>query len=609
MTSWRPYLWKEFRENRRLGLTSFGVFVGIGLIPPLIDAARFPEKANWRDGYAFLVMLLGGPVLAIVAGVHAWGREQGAIARFWGAQPIDWPRWLLSKYVTGLALIGLVCWVPLLWAHAWGPSGDPNYSPPDAIAMSLAYSLILLLIYSISFTLGQCIRGVVRAAGATALIILMPLVVQPLTWLSVIVLGRIEEHTLSGRSYAAFATAMAGLSLAMLGLAGIFFRRRLRIDADRRTLGWSLALISLVLAAGAVFPIGESLSAQQVIPLPVTQESRVCDMATDGNNVLVLFSRRTAPGSSKERQYGLVGVHVGGRKTTMQEPVWFDDPGQRQNLYHTSAAPDLVWSTENPSLAYLIVTRTDWPDRTAREQTHTLYTIALDPRRAESRVHHVELDPLLGASVAYLTSCVYRQRLYIYSEEYSNVRLLTFSLANPEAPSLIENDVSMRRISWQPDRVSDRYRIQLTSIPHLEDSARLEITHDLARGTWVPAGDGRILLSRRDPSSPAPRLVLCQADPAQDGVLPLRPVAQHRSAIIEALFGSYGDLYYSDGLAYQPTGRSVSVYRIDDVGHVARVGHYAVDENLTAVAPLPHHRVMIGGQRLHVLDLSDRVSR
>ncbi len=40
MTSWSPYLWKEIRQNVRLGLAAVGVFVGVPLLFVLIEGIR-----------------------------------------------------------------------------------------------------------------------------------------------------------------------------------------------------------------------------------------------------------------------------------------------------------------------------------------------------------------------------------------------------------------------------------------------------------------------------------------------------------------------------------------------------------------------------------------
>ena len=107
------------------------------------------------------MLLFGGPILAMVAGVYAMGREQGQVERFWRSRPIDLNRWLVSKYIVGLAVVWLVCWIPLSIQIAGGIFIS-NWTYDDtleSLSMSLVYSFILLLIYSVSFVLGRASEG------------------------------------------------------------------------------------------------------------------------------------------------------------------------------------------------------------------------------------------------------------------------------------------------------------------------------------------------------------------------------------------------------------------------------------------------------------------
>ena len=125
---------------------------------------------------------------------------------------------------------------------------------------------------------------------------------------------------------------------------------------------------------------------------------------------------------------------------------------------------------------------------------------------------------------------------------------------------------------------------------------------------WVPAGDERILASDIRSGSFAPRLVLYEAGPTQDDVMPLHPIAQRRSAAFEGLWDLHGELFYSSPLAYRLEGSGVTVYRIADSKLIERVGHYAAEGGFSTMVSLPGNRVVLAGKRLHVLDLSDKVS-
>jgi hypothetical protein len=621
MTPWKPYVWKELHQSRRVALGALAVLLAISFIPSIIASIR--SQGHWYNGNPLAAMFLAGPIVAVIVGVYAMGREQGEIERFWRSRPVNLNLWLLSKYVTGLVVVWLVCWTPIAIRMLGRTFEPPDESVHESIGMPLAYSFILLLIYSASFALGQLIRGVLHAAilavAAMALIFIMPLVIAPLNWLSLEVLQRTDFGAMDLPSYATFAVSMTGLSIVLLCLSGILLKRGIRVDADQRTLSWSVVVILLALAAGVAFPMGTNVSPQQVIPLPVTQNGMVSDMAAHGNDLLIVLSGGPERSSSKDRTYGLVRVHVGEQTSVADEPLWFAAPEREQGYYYT--AHDLVWSTENPSLAYTIVRRTKVQDKTIAERTHTLYTIALDAKQSDPVVHRVELNPLLDAEDGVLTLGLYRERLYVCCD-HGNVRLLTFSLANPQAPSLIRSEdlehpigfagPGTFRSAYGPWRSSlERYQVQLVPCPDLDASARLEVTHQLAPGFWTLAGHNRILASAPDSGEMAMRLVLFETEAVDSNTLPLSPVAQRRRGALErTLRMHFGvDLCVSDHLAYNLTGMfGATVYDIGNPGQIKRVGHYAAGEGFSSIVSLPDDRVVIAGGKLHVLDLSGRLS-
>ena len=609
MRSWTPYLSKESRQSRRLALAALGVFLGISFIPSIIESCTH-ARVHWYNGNTLGVLFLGGPLLAIVAGVYATGREQGAIEAFWRSRPVNLNRWLVSKYIMGLALVWLVCWGPLS-IHVLGEGLNSHWMDDDvfeSLNMSIAYSFILLLIYSTSFVLGQCIRGVLHASilavGVTALIYIMPLATAPLNWLSVEVLQKADVGVLDLSSLIAFAATMTALSVASLALAGILLKRNVQIEVDQRALGWSVAVILLVLTAGIAFPMGTNLSPQQVIPLPITQEGVVRDMAAHGNEVLLLLSSGPAWKGSK---LGLVRVHIGEQTSVVDEPFWFLDPGQEQSIYFNSL--DLVWPVEDPACVYVVVSQNMRENKTLKEPTSTLYTVALDAKQADPVVHRIALNPLVTTRYSAQTACLHRQRLYVYSNEHQQEGLLTFSLADPRAPSLIHSEHLAHHIGWLHRGPSQDYQLCLPPIPDTDDSARLEITYKLAAWLWSPAGDSRLLASNLRSGSFAPRLALYETGPTQNDLMPLHPIAQRRSATFEGLIGSpYGELFYSAPLAYRLGGSGVTVYHIGSSRQIERVGHYAAEGGFSRMVALPNHRVVLAGRKLHVLDLSDKVA-
>lgn len=604
MTSWQPYLWKEFRQNQRMALVALGVLLGLAFIPSAISTLL--SYGQWYGGDSLAMFIIGGPVLALIAGIYAMGREQGAVEMFWRSQPVETHRWLVSKFVMGLAIVWLACWVPILIEVFISPPLTSYGIASEEMTESVAYSFILLLIYSVSFVLGLCIRGIfhaaILAAGAVALIYLVPMVVAPLNWLSIEVMQKADVGALDVSSFSAFAAGMAIPSILLLWLASILLKRGIQIEVTRRTLSWSVVIMLLVLAAGIAFPMGTNLTPQQVISLPLSEESDVRGIVVDGNHVLTLVA---LGGQEEASQLGLVRTPFGRQTSDVDAPLWFDDLGQRQGFYNTL---ELAGYNASASLAYVTVARITMDANDTPDLTHLLCTVALDAEEPNRVINRVDLMPL---NIGMFSSCSYQNRIYLCDRK----KLLTFSLATPETPVLVANDVLNHTIGLTGpgvygDDASAEYQIRLIPSADLDIPDRLEVTNRLKHHDWSRVGDNHILACVSNQGGIGMQLVLFEVGPVEDDIVTLRPVARRRIAVFESALGfAYGSgLYCSGSLAYRLDHDSVTVYDLGRPGRIERVGHYAAGEDFSALAVLPNNRVVIAGQKLHVLDLSGKVS-
>ena len=88
----------------------------------------------------------------------------------------------------------------------------------------------------------------------------------------------------------------------------------------------------------------------------------------------------------------------------------------------------------------------------------------------------------------------------------------------------------------------------------------------------------------------------------------LHSVLRRRIGTLERLLGfSYRQFYYAAGLVYERSGNGVTVYDITNSNRIKRIGHYAAG-GFSEIISLPGNRVALAGDRLHILDLSERVS-
>jgi hypothetical protein len=442
------------------------------------------------------------------------------------------------------------------------------------------------------------LHAAILAVSVMAMIFLIPLVVAPLNWLRVETARTVVEQSLEARSFLPFAAAMTAMSIALLCLAGILLKRNVQIELGGRTLGWSVVVILLVLAAGAAFPMGTNLPARQIIPLTTAPESRIRSMRADGNDVLVLLS--------SGRKCGLVRVHVGETTSSVDKPIWFVDPGQKQGISYQ--ATHLMWSGRTSSVAYGIVTRTILENNTVEQRSRMLYTIALDGGQSDPVVHRVELDPLLHIDDSWLTACLYLNHLYVCGHGSSGAQLLTFSLDDPTAPSPVRSEDLPDRIG-RLSGPSPQAQIRLVTIPDVNDQARLQVTYELFPDLWTPTGDDRVLASVFNQDGLGMQLELFETQQTQDGVMSLHSVSHRRTSAIERLLGSwFGSFHYSAPFVYQLSGNGVTVYDITSSNQIKRIGHYAAGHGFRGIVSLPNNRVVLAGDRLHVLDLSKKLA-
>jgi len=106
------------------------------------------------------------------------------------------------------------------------------------------------------------------------------------------------------------------------------------------------------------------------------------------------------------------------------------------------------------------------------------------------------------------------------------------------------------------------------------------------------------------------QLVLFKTGPTQDNTISLDPVTHCSAGIIVNDSGVHpSGLHYSDDLAYYFNHRTgATVYRIGKAAQIERIGHYVAGEDFSMMVAMPNHRVVIAGERLHVLDLSGKLS-
>ena len=176
MTPTTALLWKEWREVRWFVWVGLGVFLGL----PLIGAAQAYWLMNQRNVpvLAFPWVIGLGGVLAVFIAVGITCQDlNDRLLTFWQSRPISTGPWILTKYLTGLMALLVVCTVPLMVEAATEHRMDSGFA-----AILLWHPFLLATLYSIAFVFGVLVRRMAHAAMlslAGALLVYFPAVRAP----------------------------------------------------------------------------------------------------------------------------------------------------------------------------------------------------------------------------------------------------------------------------------------------------------------------------------------------------------------------------------------------------------------------------------------------
>ncbi|MCF7975883.1 MAG: ABC-2 transporter permease [Phycisphaerae bacterium] len=599
MTSLKTYLWKEWMQNQGAAFSALAAVSAVSVVSLLVDATDAGEG----------LLLLGGPILAVILGVHALALEQGAVGGFWQSRPIHTVPWVVSKYIMGLLILAMVCGaVVLIQVILVYMAGMPQRVLTQMIRLIFAYGWIVLAMYSTAFVLGQWIRGIVHALilsmGAVAMILLVPVIVPWLNTWSLIMMRQVRPNVLHTPGYAVFVAGIVTFNAAMVCVCYGLAKRRIRIDVDQRTIAWSTVILLLVLGTAALFPIGHNLSPEQIVALPVARQGNVDAMAMHENRVLVLLNDGLDRATSRGRRFGVMEMEVNAGEApgrdqgvSLGEPIWFLDTRDEPfyvNIY------GFLWSKKTPSVAYFLMSQYQRKDGKPVSQSCRLLTLNLE-KTMDPVVQDQNLTSLLPGERLFLSASLDMERLYIY-QTVKEDRLLIFSLEDPERPELASDEI-VSPLGFSGPRPGRNHltEYQIRTIPKSQQNLR--ITHDLTRRQswpWAPMQDDHILGVTEDWI-----LTLFEEDRFDTDRIVLKSIAQRpRNAVQKLLtLGYTGVIDSLENWAICGDGLGATVYRISEGNEIRRVGHYAAGKGFRAMVILPDKRVILGNDKLHILRL------
>jgi len=296
MRIYTSLIWKEWHEVRAYLWIALGIFLGL----PLIGAAEQHLQYGNRFDVLTTPWVTGfGGVLAIFVAVGATCRDfNGNLENFWQSRPISGALWLIAKYFIGVAVVLTGCALPIVVQSTLNRDDDVMW-----LLYSQPFSWVAL--YSVGFLCGCLVRRTAHAAmlALTVMLLfyLLPMLLAPLRWLSVLPVIFYFSRTTAGLETGyfspQFAMNMLVISIASLALSVVAVRWSWRIEANRKAMYGGIAAAILLVIGSTAFQFGTNLPILSRVVLPEGEFVR--KIAFENGHGYVLTNRLpTTPGGA-----------------------------------------------------------------------------------------------------------------------------------------------------------------------------------------------------------------------------------------------------------------------------------------------------------------------
>ena len=602
-------VWKEWREDRAFLWIGLGVFLGLPMIGGLEAMAQYSRR--FEISASPWVLAFGG-VLAVFVAVGATCRDfAGHLEEFWRSRPVGTTRWLMAKYLVGLAVVLVACIIPLAIEVS-------NGHDKSALLLITWFPFLWAALYGIAFLAGCVLRRTSYAAmlalAAMLLVYFLPVVFPPLHWLKVsavtdVGVGPGIWPKVGGRPQWAFAAGMFTLAIVALLAALLAIHRDWQIRSGRKLMYASISAAFLLLLATVAFQVGTNIPVLCQVDLPKGEEVERIQCDGNAGYVITVLDRvwpYTGPNRCNFRALKLTdhGIELGSAVPVPDRfprafYIWAwwmmeraDVPGLANALYYID-----VTGNDETVAYWLNVAQLD------KGISKPLLQIWEDNRPYNERPS----PRLYGTG----------NRLYVMGD-----RLMTLDVTQPLAPRVIA-DVPFGYDWWGPmSYVGDATIIELLPpVPNLSPMERLRLV------MWRFSFDGEITCQWlwHDNVLVAYRLTqLADATVAQftNGFSGHRPpatllknaaavftkIGQYKPNVVEEMFTSYplelklqnGRLYVTVAQPLEAENPHIDVFDVRGPHPLRLVGHFAAP-GIRTVCPLPDGRALVGGPSLWLI--------
>lgn len=576
--------WKELHEVRAFLWIAMGIFIALPIVGGIEE--HFQTSHRFEIAASPWVVTFGG-VLAIFVAVGATCRDfSGHLEAFWRSRPVTVIRWLLVKYLVGLAVVLVACVLPLAIELAFNRE-------KVAVLFIAWFPFLWAALYSIGFLAGCLVRRTAHAAmlalAAMLLVYFLPVVLPQLQWLNVstvtdfsILPGQWPQ--VLGPHQLAFAAGMLGLAIVVLVLALLAVHRDWRLNSGPKMMYGAVSAAGLILFASAAFQLGTNMPILRQIDMPKGEQ--VWGIHYSGNDGYVItvwpYSSYINP---RANRYYFRTVKLTDSGIELGSPVSVAERFLYDFFWYQAHAPG------NPTTVYYI-------KDTGNDQKAVLSLDVnqIDKGTDSPLLHLWDYAPHSNYD-SWPLLCASGNRLYVIG-----TRLITLDITQPLAPRVISNVPFGYSFGWNPGDRADKITAILPPVPDLSPREKLQVVIN-----FFGPFEGDILCQwSRDNILLAYRLTQLTETKAV-----FQKVGQYEPTMLENMFGSTslfsggmklqnGLLYVSEGYQGATGNPHINVFDTRGPHPLRLIGHFAAPGVLT-VFPLPDGRALVGGDKLWLI--------
>jgi hypothetical protein len=568
--------WKEWHEVRVFLWIALGIFIVLPIAGGL--EALWQYDRRFEISATPWVFLFGG-VLAIFVAVGATCRDfSGHLEDFWRSRPVSVTRWLLVKYLVGLAVVLAACVVPLALELAFNRE-------KDAVLFIAWFPFLWAALYGIGFLTGCLVRRTAHAAmlalAAMLLVYFLPVVLPPLQWLNISVVTDFsilpsQWPEVFGARQLEFAAGMMGLAIGVLLMALLAVHRDWRIDSGRKMIYGSISAAVLILFASAAFQLGTNMPILRQID--VSEKEPVWQIQNDGAKAYVITRGLDSNGLYPVHHFRSIRLTDSGLELGTPIPL--------QSRFEWGLMWNQVLAPGHPATVYYV-------NNTGNDQKSALWlNVAELDKAIDKPVLHLWDYAPDSSDARWALLYAAGDRLYVIGN-----RLIILDITQPNAPHVISNVPFAYAFGWDL-RGGDTLTQILPPVPELSPRQRLQavIAFGCLEGDTLCTGSGEDLL--------AYRLVQLTGTKAV-----FQKIGEYKPTILENLFGSRsvlgmrlqnGLLYVSEGYPGATTNPHIDVFDARGPHPLRLIGHFAAP-GVRTVFPMPDGTALVGGDKLWLI--------